>query len=297
MRPEVSVIIPAYQAQCTLPRVLAALRPQIGADAEVLVVDSSGLDDAAALQRAHPWVRVIGLAERVAPGAARNLASREARGSLLAFLDADAVPGAGWLARLQASLDGAAAVVGAVHNGTPRSAIGTASYMLEFSELIPARHGTPLHGATCNLLVERSAFETAGGFCERVWPGEDTILTVPWSRANRLRFAADAPVWHLNRTALGDFLRHQYRLGRSFASVCDRVDVPYARFSRWPLLSVAPALRLAALGVRLSRERGLLLRAWVLTPLLMLGLAAWTAGVAAERRHPAGSVSGAAPLF
>ena len=77
---------------------LAALQPQIGADTEILLVDSSGFDAAEALQRSQPWVRVIGLPNRVAPGAARNLGSREARGSRLAFLDADAVPGAAWLA-------------------------------------------------------------------------------------------------------------------------------------------------------------------------------------------------------
>jgi hypothetical protein len=202
----------------------------------------------------------------------------------LAFLDADALPGPTWLTRLQACLDrGGVAVAGAVDNGTPHNAIGTTSYLLEFSELTPERRGPPLHGATCNLLVERHAFEAAGGFCEGVWPGEDTILTVPWARAKRLGFAPDAPVWHLNRTGLTDLLRHQFLLGRSFPAVCDRVDVPYARFSHWPLLPAAPALRLGALGIRLSSQPALLRKASRVSPLLALGLAAWGAGVAAAR--------------
>jgi hypothetical protein len=106
---------------------------------------------------------------------------------------------------------------------------------------------------------------------------------VPWSRAKLLRFAPDAPVWHLNRTGLRELLAHQYRLGRSFATVCDRVQVPYQSFSRWPLLAAAPALRLVALGARLSRQPGLLLEASILSPLLVLGLAAWASGVAAVR--------------
>ncbi len=285
-RPRVSVVIPAYRAQRTLPRVLEALRPQVTGDVEVLVVESSGLAQASDLERAWPWVRVIGLAGRTLPGAARNLGVRAALGSRLAFLDADAPPGRDWLAGLEAGLRkrGAVAVAGAVHNGTPDSAIGTTSYLLEFSEVMPGRRGLPQHAVSCNLLVERSAYEAAGGFCEDVWPGEDTLLTVPWARSQRLQFAADAPVWHLNRTGLGELMRHQYRLGRSFVAVCDRVDVPYARFGRWPLLSLAPALRLGALGLRLSRQRSLLRTGFELTPLLALGLAAWTAGVAAERR-------------
>ncbi len=280
-----SVIIPVYRADVTLPGVLAALRPQIVRGAEVVVVDSSGLEHAAQLERAHPWLRVVGLPDRVLPGEARNMGARAARGSRLAFLDADAVPGESWLARLQSGLNGggAVAVAGAVHNGTPRDAIGTTSYLLEFSEWTPKRRGAPLHGATCNLLVERSAFDAAGGFCEDIWPGEDTVLTLPWGRAKRLVFAPDAPVWHLNRTRLVDLLRHQYRLGRSFAAVCDLVDFPHRRFSHWPLLTIAPALRFGALGMRLFGQPPLLRKAAGVSPLLAVGLAAWTAGVAAER--------------
>src|SRR5207302_9378133 len=109
------------------------------------------------------------------------------------------------------------------------------------------------------------------------------ILTVPWSRSNRLQFAADACVWHLNRTELSDLMAHQYRLGRSFPAVCDRVEVPYRRYSHWPLLTTAPALRLAALGVRLARQPAMLSNAARLSPLLTLGLAAWGAGVATAR--------------
>ncbi len=284
LRPRLSVIIPAYRAGATLPVVLSGLRAQIGPGTEVLVVESSGDGAAARLEREQPWLRVIELRERALPGAARNLGAREARGSRLGFLDADAVPAAGWLAKLEAAIDrDRAAAAGAVYNGTPDSAVGTASYLLEFSEWSPRRRGFPLHGATCNLLVDRSAFEGAGGFCEDIWPGEDTIPTVPWGRANRLNFARDAGVWHLNRTGLREMVAHQYRLGRAFASVCDRVDFPYRRFSHWPLLAVAPLLRFGAIVRRLSRQPTLLAEAGRVSPFLALGLAAWTAGVASKR--------------
>jgi glycosyltransferase involved in cell wall biosynthesis len=252
---------------------------------EVLVVESSGMAAAAELQREQPWVRVIGRPERLLPGAARNLGARAARGSRLGFLDADAVPGPGWIAALEAAIDrdGCAAAAGAVHNGTPQSAVGTAAYLLEFSEWNPERRGAPLHGATCNLLVERSAFESAGGFCEDLWPGEDTLLTMPWGQAHRLDFAVGAGVWHLNRTGLGDFLAHQHRLGQAFALICDRVDFPHRRFSHWPLLAAAPALRAGAITRRLSRSPEQLAAAARVTHLLALGLTAWTAGVASQR--------------
>jgi glycosyltransferase involved in cell wall biosynthesis len=290
---ELSVIIPSYRSDATLVRVLAALRPQLEARTEVVVVESSGLEQAAALQAREPWLRVVGARDRLLPGEARNRGVQEAHGSLLAFIDADAVPDPGWLARLRVGLDGgrAVAAAGAVRNGTPRDAIGTASYLLEFSEWTPGRRGRPLHGATCNMLVRREAFERAGGFDEDVWPGEDTIMTVPWGHENRLAFVPDAAVWHLNRTHLDDLVRHQFRLGRSFAAVCDRVEFPHRRFSRWPLLVSAPALRLGALGLRLAGQPALLRAAARVSPLLIFGLGVWTAGVAAARASASASTA------
>jgi glycosyltransferase involved in cell wall biosynthesis len=283
--PRLSVIIPAFHADAGLPRVLATLREQVRADVEVIVVESSGLSEAEKLEREQPWLRVIGLPERVLPGEARNLGAKAAAGSLLCFLDADAVPGPNWLSTLESAIDagGALAAAGAIHNGTPGSAVGTASYLLEFSEWIPGRRGFPMHGATCNLLVKRSAFERAGGFCEDIWPGEDTILTLPWGRANRLRFVPDAGVWHLNRTGLQELMHHQYRLGGAFADVCDRVDFPHRGFSHWPLLTLSPALRSGAMVRRLSQRPALLREAARVGHLLGLGLGAWTAGVASQR--------------
>jgi glycosyltransferase involved in cell wall biosynthesis len=294
--PRVTVIIPVYRADATLPLVLSALRAQLPDDTEVVAVDSTGVEHAAELERTHPWLRVIGLSQRTLPGEARNLGVESASGSLLAFLDADALPGPEWLARLRAALHdgGAVAAAGSVRNGTPRDVVGTTSYLLEFSEWRPARRGSPLHGATCNLLVDRAAFESAGGFCEDVWPGEDTILTLPWGQSNRLVFARAAQIWHLNRTGLPELLRHQYRLGRSFATICDRVDFPHGYFSRWPFLPAAPGLRLLALGLRLSAEPRRLRQTLGLSPLLGLGLLAWTAGVASERRRTQQSAPGAA---
>jgi len=282
--PSLSVIIPAYRAQATLPRVLQALLAQLTPDVEVIVVDSSGVEQASQLQASHDWVTVIGLAQRTLPGCARNLGADRANGSQLVFLDADAVPTADWLARLRsAAVDGAVAVAGAVTNGTPGNAVGTASYLLEFSEFMPHRQGVPVHGASCNLLVQRSAFVQSGGFCEDLWPGEDTVLTVPWAQRGHLAFSAGAGVRHLNRTRLLELIRHQFRLGRSFAVVCDQVEFPYRRFSHWPLLLFAPILRAGALAGRLRGRGGRPRNAVRVAALVTLGLVAWTIGVAHER--------------
>ena len=279
-----TVVIPAYRAWSTLPLVLDALAPQVaGTSCEVVVVDSSGGDVHARLER-WPWVRVVAPAERTLPGPARNLGAAQATGEWIAFLDADAIPAPGWLRALLAAATAAVdAVGGTVRNGTPTDPIGTAGWLLEFSEFLPERQIPLRHAASCNLLVRRTTFEEAGGFPVDVWPGEDTIFTLPLADTGRLAFAPDAAVHHLNRTGFAEFLRHQRRLGMSFGVVCDRVPFPYRSFARPPLWWAAGVLRLAALARRLADNPRRAAAAVLLSPLLVLGLGAWTLGLVTRR--------------
>jgi glycosyltransferase involved in cell wall biosynthesis len=281
-----SVIVPAYRAWKTLPGALEALRPQVErADRELVLVESTGTVSAQELERRWPWARVLALPERTLPGRARNLGAREANGELLAFIDADAVAEPDWLDELeQALVPGVDAVAGAVLNATPRSLVGTADYLLEFSDWQPRRQTPPLHGATCNLLLRRTVLEGAG-FPEEVWPGEDTILTFPLGAGGRLRFAPGARIHHSGRTRLGAFLAHHRRLGASFSVVCDTVDFPRRALVRRRYAPLLPALRLVALALRLRGNPAAAWRAIVVSPLLVVGAFAWTAGIVTHRRR------------
>jgi GT2 family glycosyltransferase len=281
-----SVIIPALDAWRTLPDVLDALCPQVeAAGREVLLVESSAGVSAADLERRWPWVRVLALPEPALPGEARNTGARAASGEWLAFLDADCVPQERWLDGLESliepSLD---AVAGAILNGTPRSAVGTAGYLLEFANWHPEADAKLAHAASCNLLLRRGALEDLGWFPEDVFPGEDTILTLPLAARGRLVFAPEAGVRHLNQTNWRRFLAHQHRLGRSFATVCARSKFPHRVLGRPLLGPIAGIFRLLALGRRLvSRPRQALV-ALALLPLLIVGLAAWTVGLTTSSR-------------
>ena len=187
-----SVVIPAYRASTTLPMVLEALAPQLGSEREAVLVESSADGRAAGFEQRWPWLTVVTLPRRALPGEARNIGVRRARGRLIAFLDADAIPDADWLDRLEQQMtDGVDAVCGAVTNGTPHSAVGTAEYLLEFSEWMPSRRKPLQHAATCNLLVRRGRFEAQGGLAEDLRTGEDTAFTFPIAAEGRLGFVPE----------------------------------------------------------------------------------------------------------
>jgi len=284
--PRVTVIIPAYRAQRTLPRVIAALARQIDpARHEVLVVESGGPGGSLAagqrLGAERPWLSLIGLDDRAYPGRARNAGAAVARGDLLVFLDADAVPGPGWLEALERALTpDRAAVAGAILNGTPASRWGTAEYWLEFAEWRPGRTGPIEHAASCNLLVRRSAFEASGGFPCDLRAGEDTVLTRGFALRGELAFAPDACVRHLNRTSPREVLRNQRLLGVAWPEVCRRVDMPGGALATPRRLPLALAGRAWAI-LKQTREPPLRVRATLAhAPELLLGLLAWASGIA-----------------
>ena len=280
--PSIRVIIPAYRAAATMPTVLDALVPQaVAASAEVVVVDSSADGTADEIRRRWPVVEVRSLCERTLPGRARNLGASDAGTDLLVFLDADATPAPGWLDQLVAALsDDCAAVAGAIGNGTPRSSVGTAGWLLEFSDWLPRQTARRVaHAASASLLVRRTDFLLAGGFPEGLWPGEDTVLTYPWGSSGRLCFAGMAVVDHANRTGVREFLAHQHALGVAFARVCAQTTFPHRRFGRRPWALLGGALRVAALVRRVWRRPHERSRALAVSHVLLLGLVAWTCGV------------------
>lgn len=280
-----SVIIPALCAPSTLPAVLDALERQIGPQREAILVQSALAGEGPGPVVRWPWLRVLSVPERLWPGQARNLGAAHARGELLAFLDADTVPSPDWLDHLEAALtNGVDAVAGAITNGTPRSRIGTAEYLLTCSETLPSRPRAMRHSPGGNLLVRHAYFEAVGGFSAEVRAGEDSIFTFPLARMRRLGFAARATVAHSNRTELGPFLANQRVQGAAFVAICSRVPYPHRWVSRGPGLLIAGPLRLLALLFVLLHNPGELTQGIRSLPPLVCGTAAWVRGAFEARR-------------
>jgi glycosyltransferase involved in cell wall biosynthesis len=86
----VSVIIPLYNKAPYVGRALCSVSAQTFRDFEVIVVDDGSTDGGADAVRGHEDARVrLVSQENAGPGAARNRGLAEAKGEMVAFLDAD----------------------------------------------------------------------------------------------------------------------------------------------------------------------------------------------------------------
>jgi len=87
----VSVVIPAFNSEATLPGCIRSIVAQTFEDFEVIVVDDCSSDDTsgAALLSNDPRIQVVSLKRNGGPSAARNEGIRLAKGKWIAFVDAD----------------------------------------------------------------------------------------------------------------------------------------------------------------------------------------------------------------
>lgn len=105
----VSVVMPAWNRQHLVERALRSVCLQSETRWECLVADDGSEDDTAAVVEAiaheEPRIRLIRL-EHHGAAAARNVALRQARGDVIAYLDSDNTYHPGYLAQVVAAFDG-----------------------------------------------------------------------------------------------------------------------------------------------------------------------------------------------
>ena len=287
-----SIVVVSWQAAATIERCLAALVPQIDDATEVVVVDSGSDGTAELVARRFPQVHLIRSATRLAPGAARNAGVAAAKGELIGFVDADCVAAPDWAARVRAAHEASFPVIGGVIDlALPASALARALYLCEFNQWLPGAAAGPMRDIpTCCLSLKRWALERFGPFREQGYCS-DPAFNWKLARAGHApRLDPAIRVAQILAPDVRGFVRKQLMHGRAFA----RMRVEEERFSparRLAFAVLSPALPLV-LGLRLLRrvrERGqaeLSLAFARSMPLVVLGLALWSAGELAGYVRP-----------
>lgn len=216
---ELSVVIPAFNAESTIADQLAALlRQEWNHEWEVLVIDNGSTDHTADIvaQYAlkHPKLRLLDGSGHRGASYARNLGVSKAHGKSIAFCDADDVVGDDWVAAMGSALSTYDLVTGPqeldrLNPEWLRGCYGTAQSRgpQAFAGLVP-------FGPTANLGIRRELFERLGGFNISIAVYEDLELCLrAWLDDVELHYSPDAVVHYRLRPDIRSLWRQAVTYG------------------------------------------------------------------------------------
>ena len=223
----ISVIVPAYNANTTLPRLFDSLSNQTHEDSEIIVVDDCSTDNTSEIVKAYNC-KLIQLTRNHGPAHCRNIGAQNARGDILAFTDSDCRVDIQWLKNIQKhffqndteAIMGRLVLLPSNFLGDSISALGfPGGGTIGFDKIWKVdQKGFTDSISSCNFAIPKDVFWKIGGFDESFpYPGgEDSLFAYHLRRLNyRIKYCPDVLVYHAARDSMKDFLKWQFRRGIS----------------------------------------------------------------------------------
>ncbi len=146
----------------------------------------------------------------ISPGAKRNIGTKNAKGEIVAYTDSDAYPDNNWLDRAMENLKADVVAVGGPGltpsednmmqraSGLIMSSIMVGDLSKRYRKYSAAQYTDEL--SSCNFVMRKGAVEAIGGWNEKYWPGEDTLLCTEMRKMNmKMIEAPDVLVYHHRR--------------------------------------------------------------------------------------------------
>jgi hypothetical protein len=202
----VSVIVPTFR-EPRLAATLASLRSEVKGRAQIVVIDNAQRPedqvDAVTPNLRAAFPEVVWLEEKT-PGAyvARVRGIKEAKGDILAMLDADCVPLPGWFRAGVQSASPTHVLAGPVEIAPGDSLVEQYEALLGIPQEQMARKGRVAMG---NVWLPRPAYEDAGGFDVSVKSsGEPFLIEQIRQSGCSVRFVPEMGVIHPARRKLGE---------------------------------------------------------------------------------------------
>ena len=271
--PTVSVVVPIYNGEQDLPKLIEGLLGQTyPADrVEYLLVDNGSCDRTPELlTKASETAQSNGITLRVlsetniqSSYAARNTGILAATGDVIAFTDADCYPQRNWLTHLvQAFKDPAIGIVVGEVIAFPGH-----TWLEQFAErhsVLSQKHTLANafcpYGQTANVAIRASAFKTVGLFRPYLTTGGDADICWRLQKEDnwQLHFVETAQVQHRHRQTLKALRSQWYRYGKSSRYLHQLHGVKLSRtlrgkelrhsLARWILKDLPLTLRNCARG-------------------------------------------------
>ncbi len=160
----------------------------------------------------------------VSPGRKRNIGMDNANGDFCAFIDSDAYPRADWLSNAIKYFDDPQVAAVGGPGLTPKedcimqraSGHVLSSFMVgNLSSRYKAERSfasDDIH--SCNFIARKTVLTEVGGWNEKYWPGEDTLICLAIKKiGKKLIEASDVVVYHHRRPLLMPHLKQISRFG------------------------------------------------------------------------------------
>jgi len=200
--PSVTVIVPAFNAEATLPSCLEAIGQMSHPAAEIIVFSDGSTDSTARIAEASGATVIHNNGPSRGPGHGRNVASRQATSQLLLFVDADVVISATCLETLIADMqENDAAAAFASYDNQPRSTRVAGLYANlrhHFVHQNSTREATTFWSGVG--LIDRQVFLDIGGYDEVMFAEpsiEDVELGMRLkAQGHRIRLVPEALAKH-----------------------------------------------------------------------------------------------------
>jgi GT2 family glycosyltransferase len=206
--PSISIIVVTYNAGDALLRCLLALAMQESSDFECIVVDNAALESKTLSMFD---VRYFKLDKNYGPSYARNYGAQKARGSVVVFVDDDAVANRDYVAAWNAAFEDASLVSarGRVIPLTKQSVYNSLAAHYDLGDGIVGSAIT----TEGNCAVRKDAFLRVGGFNPTLYGHEGVELSYRLSGRGRQLYVPDAVVYHDYADSLRKLLRKNFRHG------------------------------------------------------------------------------------
>jgi glycosyltransferase involved in cell wall biosynthesis len=215
--PLVSVIVPAWNSGGLIRRCLDALQSQSipPEQFEIIVVDNASTDGTADIVRSVPGVRLL-VEHRPGSYAARNRGLAHARGTYVAFTDADCLPAPDWLEAAVSAAGrhpDAGVLAGRINlfeeGDSEDPAFADYERLFSFPQSFASRGNC----ATANWMSRRSLFDELGGFDETLKSGGDREMALRIKAAGLpLIYVPEMAVYHPVRATRESLVRKRRRL-------------------------------------------------------------------------------------